>query len=230
MNFEFRCPQCGLTVETDEANRGQVAACPHCGKGIVVPRGAAELSVQRNVVGTPRQKSVRTAFPQGRQMAQTRPGNGLQAVCPQCGTQYEVDKKDLNRCITCGTCGNRFIVGAMNILHEKSAYDFRAERIGYAQPRMAMPCSSGNVEKKVPGWRCFVAWLAYSVVSLLTTILVCFVVGAIVGAVLGANGVSMSKIVDTCGSIGAVLGPIVSMPIGYFSFRYVAITIINRGK
>ena len=38
MNFEFKCPQCGQMVEADEAYRGQVAECPHCGKGIVVPR------------------------------------------------------------------------------------------------------------------------------------------------------------------------------------------------
>ena len=38
MNFEFKCPQCGQMVEADEAYRGQVAECPHCGKGIVIPR------------------------------------------------------------------------------------------------------------------------------------------------------------------------------------------------
>ena len=37
MNFEFKCPQCGQMVEADEAYRGQVAECPHCGKGIVIP-------------------------------------------------------------------------------------------------------------------------------------------------------------------------------------------------
>ena len=40
--FEFNCPQCGQTIEADESLRGQVAECPHCGKGIVVPRGKAK--------------------------------------------------------------------------------------------------------------------------------------------------------------------------------------------
>lgn len=39
--FEFKCPQCGQTIEADDSVRGQVAECPHCGKGIVVPRNAA---------------------------------------------------------------------------------------------------------------------------------------------------------------------------------------------
>ena len=37
--FLFKCPQCGQTVECDDELRGMVAECPHCGKGIVVPRG-----------------------------------------------------------------------------------------------------------------------------------------------------------------------------------------------
>ena len=39
--FEFKCPQCGYTIEAEDSIRGQVAECPHCGKGIVVPRNAA---------------------------------------------------------------------------------------------------------------------------------------------------------------------------------------------
>ena len=37
--FKFNCPQCDQKIETDESLRGQVAECPHCGEGIVVPRG-----------------------------------------------------------------------------------------------------------------------------------------------------------------------------------------------
>lgn len=35
--FEFKCPQCGETIEADDTFRGQVAECPSCGKGIVIP-------------------------------------------------------------------------------------------------------------------------------------------------------------------------------------------------
>ena len=47
MNFEFKCPQCGQMVEADEAYRGQVAECPHCGKGIVIPRDKPKVQVVR---------------------------------------------------------------------------------------------------------------------------------------------------------------------------------------
>ncbi len=36
--FKFKCPQCGAAVDAEESLRGQVAECPSCGKGIVIPR------------------------------------------------------------------------------------------------------------------------------------------------------------------------------------------------
>ena len=39
--FDFKCPQCRQTIEADDSLCGQVAECPHCGKGIVVPHNAA---------------------------------------------------------------------------------------------------------------------------------------------------------------------------------------------
>ena len=32
--------------------------------------------------------------------------------CPKCGTEYEVDKKDFGRFVTCQSCGKGFVVGA----------------------------------------------------------------------------------------------------------------------
>ena len=43
--FKFECPLCGHTVETDEDNRGLVAECPYCGKGIVIPRDSHKSNV-----------------------------------------------------------------------------------------------------------------------------------------------------------------------------------------
>ena len=43
--FKFSCPQCGQEIEADEAFCGQVAECPHCSKGIVIPKNRAKLSV-----------------------------------------------------------------------------------------------------------------------------------------------------------------------------------------
>ena len=36
--FTFKCPQCGADIEAEDSFRGQVAECPSCGKGIVIPR------------------------------------------------------------------------------------------------------------------------------------------------------------------------------------------------
>ena len=35
--FYFRCPQCGMRIAADDSVQGQVAECPSCKKGIVVP-------------------------------------------------------------------------------------------------------------------------------------------------------------------------------------------------
>ena len=51
MNFEFKCPQCGQTVEADESFRGQTAECPYCGKGIAVPSGTAKPAVKPSKCG-----------------------------------------------------------------------------------------------------------------------------------------------------------------------------------
>ena len=45
--FDFRCPQCGQTVEADDSLRGQVVRCPCCEKGIVVPRRSVKVRSER---------------------------------------------------------------------------------------------------------------------------------------------------------------------------------------
>ena len=49
MNIEFKCPQCGKMVTTDEAYRGRVVECPHCTKGIVVPRARQLIAQKQNI-------------------------------------------------------------------------------------------------------------------------------------------------------------------------------------
>ena len=43
--FKFNCPQCNQKIEADESLRGQVAVCPTCGKGIVVPSGKGKSQI-----------------------------------------------------------------------------------------------------------------------------------------------------------------------------------------
>ena len=54
MNIEFKCPQCGKPVAADESLRGKVVECPHCERGIVVPRGNTPIEKRRNVSLSPR--------------------------------------------------------------------------------------------------------------------------------------------------------------------------------
>ena len=49
MHIEFKCPQCGKMVTTDEAYRGRVVECPHCTKGIVVPRARQLIAQKQNI-------------------------------------------------------------------------------------------------------------------------------------------------------------------------------------
>ena len=41
--FKFKCPQCNGHIEADDSFCGQTVACPHCNKGIVVPRNANNI-------------------------------------------------------------------------------------------------------------------------------------------------------------------------------------------
>lgn len=44
--YEFDCPQCGRRLETDVQYCGKVVECPHCEKGIVVPRNKVKLELK----------------------------------------------------------------------------------------------------------------------------------------------------------------------------------------
>ena len=103
--FKFNCPQCGQTVEADESARGQVAACPHCGKGIVVPRSTVKSAVKPPKV-CPR---VKWSTP-----AVAKPADKTQMVqvrCPHCGVTHEVKCSECGRKARCANCGNEFMTG-----------------------------------------------------------------------------------------------------------------------
>ena len=90
MSVEFKCPQCGNAVSVDESYRGQVVECPHCAKGIVVPKSKADGGGQRQAPKV------------------------IRIQCPHCGTEYVASQQDMNRLVSCEICGKDFVANATN--------------------------------------------------------------------------------------------------------------------
>ena len=89
MNFEFKCPQCGQMVEADESYRGQVAECPFCGKGIVIPRQNLRTDTLRS------DNSKGTSHSVNHNHKQSSTG-----FCSKCGNKLNDEE---NFCSKCGT-------------------------------------------------------------------------------------------------------------------------------
>ena len=215
MNIEFKCPQCGQSVAADESSRGQVAECPHCGKGIVVPHGKPRLGVRKSQETISRNRDQGETSHQGNRAGLLSQNDCPQARCPHCGAEYMVEKKDMYRRTTCGVCGREFIVG-----ETKKQTDTPRLHI---QPDRNSPCVSlGDSASHIPEWKYFVAWLVYSVATIIATTVFC----GILGFILGVSGVGLDMIYR----ISMGVGTFISMPIGYLGFRYIAITILNYRK
>ena len=107
--FKFNCPQCGQEIEADESARGQVAKCPHCEKGIVIPRNS-QKSRLRPPMSRPKVSVDAPAEPRTPPSAQM-----VQVKCPHCGTDYEVSSKDVNQSVMCEVCGRMFVSRTDNV-------------------------------------------------------------------------------------------------------------------
>ena len=75
-------------MAVDESYRGQVVECPHCTRGIVVPKSKANS-----------------------QAGQSTKTTVLHIQCPYCGTEYEATQQDMHRLVSCEICGKDFVVG-----------------------------------------------------------------------------------------------------------------------
>ena len=101
----------------------------------------------------------------------------------------------------CEVCGKGFVTGTSLV-----------KNIGEVK---------SSSRQKTSEWQYFLAWLAYSVGSFLAAM----IIGGIIGFTLVTVGVDNIKdIINICTKIGIFL----SMPIGYLSFRYIAMTIVNH--
>ena len=101
--FKFNCPQCKTPVTADESLCGTVVMCPHCEKGIVVPRNEQKLGLKPPMARP--KVSVPSKLPVAAQIVQVK--------CPHCGTVYEVDCSEYGKQAKCEICGNPFTIGAI---------------------------------------------------------------------------------------------------------------------
>lgn len=172
--------------------------------------------------------------------------------CPHCESEYEIDESICGRFVRCEVCGAKFVAGTSVAKKFAEAAKAAKDVVGIeaVDNRRAQEdwrrTANGNTERvignadedppdcqfpapsivRVSEGKYFLAWLAYSAASWVASQLLGLVVGAIIGFFMGLNGASLQAIATTC----AIAGTIVSIPVGYFSFRYIAITIINKSR
>lgn len=156
--------------------------------------------------------------------------------CPYCGTGYEVEREWYGQYTTCESCGKGFVVGTTinqpmtgaaslraNTPHTRRGMEREFNSVAVNTHNRLSPMHNGG---RVPEYKYFLAWLAYAVASWLGSTVIGMVTGAAIGAVMGANGASVSAIAGVCATVGTV----VSIPVGYFTFRYIAIAMLNRWR
>ena len=113
--FDFKCPQCGESIEADDFFRGEVAECPLCRKGIVIPRAPVIHPKEfTHPIDGPRGQQIKkeinsSPLHQGKQIPEEQMMVRL-IQCPYCGTAYEVGQTESGRKARCGTCGKSFVI------------------------------------------------------------------------------------------------------------------------
>ena len=81
----------------------------------------------------------------------------MNITCPHCGTEYEVEKQDIGRFVTCESCGKGFVTGAKPNNESKSG----------AKPVNTSRCQSTGI---VALWIC----VAILVLNLSALVVLCF--------------------------------------------------------
>jgi DNA-directed RNA polymerase subunit RPC12/RpoP len=115
--FEFKCPQCGESIEADDSLSGQAVECPYCGKGIVVFRGNAQTGISQG-----------KEFLSPNIRAEESGQKGITTKCPYCGTMYEVEHDYFGRKVLCETCGRNFVVVGIESAHVASDSDITMQK------------------------------------------------------------------------------------------------------
>ena len=106
--FEFDCPQCRKRVALDDQYCGKVVACPHCDKGVVVPKKMSGSGQQlpeprSNLEQKTKEKTIRSKL--------------YRVKCPHCSSPYDIEKCDLHKDALCEDCGKLFVAELDNDVH-----------------------------------------------------------------------------------------------------------------
>ena len=106
--FEFDCPQCRKRVALDDQYCGKVVACPHCDKGVVVPKKMSGSGQQlpeprSNLEQKTKEKTIRSKL--------------YRVKCPHCSSTYDIEKCDLHKDALCEDCGKLFVAELDNAVH-----------------------------------------------------------------------------------------------------------------
>ena len=83
----------------------------------------------------------------------------IEVKCPQCGTEYEADQKDVGKFFVCETCGKNFA-----IRHHTAKLD--VNMASQSKKAMQMSSSSGFGRQSLPLWIC-VGALVLNLVALI---------------------------------------------------------------
>ena len=124
--FKFNCPQCNQKIEADESLRGQVAECPHCGKGIVVPRAAAKPNGD-----TQNARENRSA---------SRKSQGFTFKCSHCKQAITVEESARGKLMGCPHCGMRIVVPRIKFPREGDINECPSKETGSVMHHRYVVC------------------------------------------------------------------------------------------
>ena len=123
LRMDVKCPHCGTGYEVEKKDMYHYTTCEVCGKGFVIgattsllssggpATSAARLSASRAFSSPASSYDKKFAHAEENQDAVS-----TNAVCPHCGTEYEVARNEIGRAVTCQICGKDFVV---KVLHKR---------------------------------------------------------------------------------------------------------------
>ena len=117
--MKITCPHCGVNYEVTEGECGTTADCIECGKSFVVGQKEMQQNKQESTAKTSASRQRIQVF--NPPVPKSKPKIHLpvvkqtvQARCPHCGAEYEVERTECGRQAECDACGKPFMIRAMS--------------------------------------------------------------------------------------------------------------------